>query len=505
MSGHIRAPMTEGSAIRKDSRRGKKFWLGLILLSISTACTPLSSETRYVSKTGSNTPPYTTPETAAGTIQEAVDAAGYRDVVKVGPGVYVEQVILHDGVVLWGAVADQTIVKQLEDAPYGDVIAGAADAEIRGIHIVSPEYHEFQFFRGTGVYLGPWPGQLVSDCTITGPFIYGVECEGLFQGEPSVIRRCTIERAHAGVTVRGSWVSCIVEDCVMRNNKGFGVSAGYSFGTIAVVRSTISGSTSGIYMVGAWDVSVENCTVENSGSHGILAEDFAVITVWSSVISGTANGTGVLCCDYGTVEVLNCTVAWDRFGISGGGFGVRVANTIVWGGEDPLRYVGSNVSFSDIEGGYEGEGNINADPLFVNPSAGDFRLGPRSPCIDAGTPPGTDPYRPGWCCGVDRAGRDRKVQVKAEESRIDMGAYEYYVNDLSAGPDPDETALTWSSKPNRTYSIFYTDDLVTWHLADSNVLAADAYHLTSWTDDGTLTEVPPSLAPRRFYRILENP
>jgi len=28
---------------------------------------------------------------------------------------------------------------------------------------------------------------------------------------------------------------------------------------------------------------------------------------------------------------------------------------------------------------------------------------------------------------------------------------------------------------------------------------------TSWTDDGSKTGVPPSLAPRRFYRILENP
>ncbi len=28
---------------------------------------------------------------------------------------------------------------------------------------------------------------------------------------------------------------------------------------------------------------------------------------------------------------------------------------------------------------------------------------------------------------------------------------------------------------------------------------------TSWTDDGSLTGVPPLLAPRRFYRLLENP
>ena len=44
------------------------------------------------------------------------------------------------------------------------------------------------------------------------------------------------------------------------------------------------------------------------------------------------------------------------------------------------------VSYSNIEGGYEGEGNIDLDPLFVNPNEGDFTLQANSPCIDAGAP-----------------------------------------------------------------------------------------------------------------------
>ena len=31
-----------------------------------------------------------------------------------------------------------------------------------------------------------------------------------------------------------------------------------------------------------------------------------------------------------------------------------------------------------------GTGNINADPLFVDPGNGDYHLGPDSPCIDVG-------------------------------------------------------------------------------------------------------------------------
>jgi hypothetical protein len=44
-----------------------------------------------------------------------------------------------------------------------------------------------------------------------------------------------------------------------------------------------------------------------------------------------------------------------------------------------------DVTHSDIEGGWPGEGNIDRDPLFADSAALDFRLRPGSPCIDAGT------------------------------------------------------------------------------------------------------------------------
>src|SRR5690606_38607828 len=76
----------------------------------------------------------------------------------------------------------------------------------------------------------------------------------------------------------------------------------------------------------------------------------------------------------------------------------------------------ADVTYSDIQGGWvgPGDGNIDADPLWLDPAAGDFRLGAASPCINAGdnsaVPAGIT---------TDLAGLPRFVGI------VDMGAYEY--------------------------------------------------------------------------------
>ncbi|MCK6560023.1 T9SS type A sorting domain-containing protein [bacterium] len=66
---------------------------------------------------------------------------------------------------------------------------------------------------------------------------------------------------------------------------------------------------------------------------------------------------------------------------------VMVMNTILWGNNAPTNpqigvYGGSiAVRYSDVQGGWSGEGNINADPVFADNS---FRLADTSPCIGKG-------------------------------------------------------------------------------------------------------------------------
>ncbi|MCA9602989.1 MAG: protein kinase [Myxococcales bacterium] len=66
----------------------------------------------------------------------------------------------------------------------------------------------------------------------------------------------------------------------------------------------------------------------------------------------------------------------------------RMHNCIVWkSGESPLAADEGNVptSYCCVEGGWSGTGNIDTDPLFMDPENGDFRLRKDSPCIDIGS------------------------------------------------------------------------------------------------------------------------
>ncbi|MBN1981559.1 MAG: hypothetical protein JW795_08515 [Chitinivibrionales bacterium] len=126
------------------------------------------------------------------------------------------------------------------------------------------------------------------------------------------------------------------------------------------------------------------------------------------------------------VTLVNCTVVKNRAIAYAGGLTCRsassalVKNCIFWnntyGTTNEISASGSSgarvtVSFSDILGGYAGEGNINADPMFLNSAEGDYHLTVDSPCIDtAGTDsaPGDD---------IDGEGRpfDAGIDIGADE------------------------------------------------------------------------------------------
>ncbi|MCA9290171.1 MAG: hypothetical protein KDA25_03520, partial [Phycisphaerales bacterium] len=104
-------------------------------------------------------------------------------------------------------------------------------------------------------------------------------------------------------------------------------------------------------------------------------------------------------------------------------------NTIAWSnGPAPFGGGGTiGITFSDIEGGAIGEGNLDVDPLFAGP--GDYHLGAGSPCVDAGS----DDAVPGDVT-TDLDGAPR-IQGEA----VDLGAYERTPSPCPTDLDGDGT------------------------------------------------------------------
>ena len=86
------------------------------------------------------------------------------------------------------------------------------------------------------------------------------------------------------------------------------------------------------------------------------------------------------------------------------------------------------VTYSNVEGGWTGTGNIDADPLFANPAAGDYTLTSSSPCKNTGS----TGLLPLDVFDVDYDGntseaipRDLRRCQRTFGGTVDMGAYEY--------------------------------------------------------------------------------
>jgi len=157
-----------------------------------------------------------------------------------------------------------------------------------------------------------------------------------------------------------------------------------------------------------------------SQAGGIQAVDSPHIL--SNVITDNTGTYGALLMFGASTVVNNTIVANHSIGITSTQSSGTVRNTIVWGNDSQSIYVvGGSATFEycDIEGGWEGEGNIDADPMFVNAPAGDFHLRMGSPCVDAGT--NDAPFLP----ATDYEGDDRILDGDHDGfAFVDIGADE---------------------------------------------------------------------------------
>jgi hypothetical protein len=303
-----------------------------------------------------------------------------------------------------------------------------------------------------------------------------------------------------------------VENCVITDNGEHGVFIGDS--TSVIRRCTIAGNKRAGIATSDSSPSIDSCVVSENGC-GIILFDSSVLVTNCLIFGHVADepgtdaydplGVGLPCSYAGGSRVINTTISGNSRGIAcGDGSRPELINCIVQGnydanifldGENASSSSGPSVIYSNVGGSSGGLGNIDADPRFLDAENGNFRLRPDSPCIDAGAIVESLPP-------FDLSGMHR-VMFGGESLGPDMGAYEYYVNDLLPLANGQAMLLTWSSLAGRTYSILYSDDPSTWSTAAKGVISWGRT-TTSWMDSPTSgTQPPPGQARRRYYRIME--
>jgi hypothetical protein len=162
----------------------------------------------------------------------------------------------------------------------------------------------------------------------------------------------------------------------------------YSSPTIIcnIIKENYSTSVAGGIMIGSHCSSLITNNVITGNSCGNWGGGIFVSGPFATIVNNTVYGNdaatdgGGVHFGYGRPVFYNNIVRNNSAGSRG--------NDIAYFGEDsPI------ITYSNIQGGWDGEGNVDIDPLFRDPDTGDFHLmatncenAYNSPCIDIGNP-----------------------------------------------------------------------------------------------------------------------
>ncbi|UCD30168.1 MAG: right-handed parallel beta-helix repeat-containing protein, partial [Planctomycetota bacterium] len=194
----------------------------------------------------------------------------------------------------------------------------------------------------------------------------------------------------------------------MYNDAGMGTVINCTF------RDNSATHGGGMYNCNTGNVTVTNCVFSGNSGHGgggmynrQSNPTLANCTFWQNEAwmgAGMYNHSG-------GAELSNCTFSANVAGMYGGGVSnccgssLTLTNCILWGDvPEEINEDGALVvTHRDVQGGWPGEGNIDADPCFSDPNHGDYHLRSQagrwdpvsgswveddvsSPCIDGGDP-----------------------------------------------------------------------------------------------------------------------
>ena len=234
----------------------------------------------------------------------------------------------------------------------------------------------------------------------------GIRCEN--NSNPTV-SRCIISGNYGG-GIKCQSSSPRISDCVISDNGasetyyGGGMLVENSSPTIInceIIRNQAQNGGAGLHLSGSSNPIISNCIIsDNSALYycgGINVNNDSNPQLVNCIIQGNScgkDGGGIQCKTNSTTTITNCTIANNSASWSGGGIMVKddsfviLSNCIFWDNNPDEIYISSgnlDITYSDIQGGWPGAGNIDTDPLFVDPGNDDYHLHDYSPCIDRGT------------------------------------------------------------------------------------------------------------------------
>jgi len=312
------------------------------------------------------------------TIQAAIDAAVSGALVLVSPGTYVENVDF----------LQKAIALQSE--------AGASLTVIDGNHIAA-----VVTFTGHGTDLAVIEGFTIRNGQGTKdggrePRDGGGGIVCINHADPTILNcRIVDNQATNGGGIRcEQYCSPTIEACMISGN----------------YATAVGGAISCYYEC---NPTITNCVItDNSalGGGGIMASVYSVPVITHSTISentASSNGGGILCFFFADSVITN-SIVWGNSAPSGPEIDADQSTPVI--------------TYSDVQGGWPGEGNIDEDPLFAG--VADYHILAGSPCIDSGTDAGIT---------IDMDG-----DVRPYFSGFDMGADEY----TGECPDLDEDGYT---------------------------------------------------------------
>ena len=302
------------AAIRRG-KRVQRHRIGAVLVLITCLAWPVLAD-RYVSPSGSNTPPYTSWTSAANSIQDAIDAADPGETVWVDTATYLlgSEILLEKAVRLRGDGGVGTAILDGQDATRCLRVTDSG-AQVEAFEITGGKAVE-----GGGVYL---EAGMLADCSVIGNRGYSsgstgmiVRGGGVYVGGSGIVTNCTIDEnfATGNWEVHGGGVfldaGALVIDCDIISN------------TATTSYHNVLGA--GLYLEGGGEVS--GCTISNNvglntswnayGGGVYLHNDGSVDS--SFILNNRAyDGGGAYL--YSGGEVTDCTLSNNTAGNLGGG------------------------------------------------------------------------------------------------------------------------------------------------------------------------------------------